>query len=220
MIKLNFGADIREGIWHLFAQAGRDVLRLSYMILSDRDIKKALEEGVITIEDFDMARLQPSSYDVLLGDTVIKYNDVKLKGEFIDTKNKEYEDVEQNTINISEDGYILKPGEFILAVTNERVGVDESMCYVLDGKSSLGRLGIFVHVTAGFIDPGNNLRVTLEIFNATNKPVKLYHKMPIGQVRFMKLSSPAERPYGHPELNSKYKDSSTVQMSEYDKNKF
>lgn len=108
MIKLNFGADIREGIWHLFAQAGWDVLRLSYMILSDRDIKKALKEGVITIEDFDMARLQPSSYDVLLGDTIIKYNDVKLKGEFIDTKNKEYEDVEQNTINIGEDGYIFK----------------------------------------------------------------------------------------------------------------
>lgn len=94
------------------------------------------------------------------------------------------------------------------------------MCYVLDGKSSLGRLGIFVHVTAGFIDPGNNLRVTLEIFNATNKPVKLYHKMPIGQVRFMNLSSPAERPYGHPELNSKYKNSNTVEMSQYDKNKF
>jgi dCTP deaminase len=190
------------------------------MILSDGDIKKALEVGKITIEDFDLNRLQPSSYDVLLGDTIIKYNDIKLKGEFIDTRNKQYKDVEENTINITDGGYILKPGEFILAVTNERIGVDESMCYVLDGKSSLGRLGIFVHVTAGFIDPGNNLRVTLEIYNATNKAVKLYHKMPIGQVRFMQLSNPAERAYGHPDLNSKYKDSSTVQMSRYDKNNF
>lgn len=190
------------------------------MILSDGDIKKALELGKITIEYFDLSRLQPSSYDVLLGDTIIKYNDIKIEGEFIDTRDKRYQDIEENTINIVNSGYILKPQEFILAVTNERVGVDESMCYVLDGKSSLGRLGIFVHVTAGFIDPGNNLRVTLEIYNATNKPVKLYHKMPIGQVRFMQLSSPAERPYGHPELNSKYKNSNTVQMSQYDKNKF
>jgi dCTP deaminase len=191
------------------------------MILSDRDIKQAIKDGLITIENFDLSRLQPSSYDVLLGDTIIKYNNVKLKGEYIDTRDKQYLDVEKNTIKISgDDGYILKPNEFILAVTDERVGIDDSLCYVLDGKSSLGRLGIFVHVTAGFIDPGNNLRVTLEIYNATNKPVKLYHKMPIGQVRFMQLSSPAERPYGHPELNSKYKDSDTVEMSRYDKNKF
>ena len=100
--------------------------------------------------------------------------------------------------------FVLHPGEFVLASTLERVGLSPAVASQINGKSSLGRIGIIVHATAGFIDPGNNLCPTLELNNIGKLPVRLYWKMPIAQVTFMRLSSPAERPYGSKGLNSKY----------------
>lgn len=171
------------------------------MVLSDRDIKKYIEEGNITVDPFDPALIQPSSLDLRLG------------ARFLVFKKSNYDavDVKQPTDDLMEEIYIdegqafvLHPGEFALGSTLERLGLPPDVVAQLNGKSSLGRLGIIIHATAGFIDPGNNLNPTLELHNVGNLPVRLYPPMAIAQVVFTKLNSPAERPYGHPSRKSKY----------------
>jgi dCTP deaminase len=114
--------------------------------------------------------------------------------------------------------FILHPGDFALGMTYETVSVPNDMVVQLNGKSSLGRIGLIVHATAGYVDPGNTLKITLELHNLANLPIKLYYKMPIAQVAFVKLSSEAEIPYGKDALNSKYFGSTKPVASQYYKN--
>ena len=114
--------------------------------------------------------------------------------------------------------FILHPGEFALGMTFEKIGVSDQMVGRLEGKSSLGRLGVIIHATAGYLDPGNFLKMTLELHNVGQLPIKLYYKMPIGQMSFSPLSSRAEHPYGSSKLGSKYYGAERPQASQYYKN--
>jgi len=171
------------------------------MLLSDRDIKKAREAGEISLEPFELSLLQPCSVDLRLGDRFLLFR--RNSRDAIDVK-EPIDDLMDEIIIGKEDSFVLHPGEFVLASTIEKVGLSPSIAAQINGKSSLGRIGIIVHATAGFIDPGNTLCPTLELNNIGKLPVRLYWKMPIAQVTFMRLSSPAERPYGSKGLNSKY----------------
>jgi dCTP deaminase len=180
------------------------------MFLSDVDILAALKKKEIFINDFDPARLQPASYDVILGNDFMLFEEHALA--VIDPR----ESVEQymRKITVADDqAFVLHPGEFVLAVTRDYFGVNAAHCCHIMGKSSLARLGLIIHTTAGFVDPGNQLNATLELFNTNSLPVKLYPGMKIAQIAFCKLVSPAKRPYGSPELGSKYFQSTTVQGS-------
>src|SRR6185436_6203861 len=114
--------------------------------------------------------------------------------------------------------FILHPGQFALGMLYEVVGVADDMVGRLEGKSSLGRIGLIIHATAGYIDPGNKLKITLELHNIANLPIKLYYKMPIAQVSFSPLSGHAEKAYGKASLNSKYYGAMKPQASQYYKN--
>ncbi len=185
------------------------------MQLSDKDIIEALKIKDVIIEDFDLKRLQPASYDVLLGNEFIIYDNHK--NEYIDPK-KPAENYTRK-IKVEDDSYfVLHPGEFALGVTKDYFGVSSKYTCQIMGKSSLARLGLIIHTTAGFIDPGNELRVTLEFVNVNTSPIRLYPGMKIAQVAFYQLKTPAEKPYGHPDLGSKYYGSKTVQGSEMWKN--
>ncbi len=185
------------------------------MILSDRDIKQALKEGKIKIEPLFPESIQPASVDVHLGADflVFKNNNHAL----IDPKEPVDDMMEPRTIDENRQ-FILRPGEFALGMTYETVSVPHDMVLQLNGKSSLGRIGLIVHATAGYVDPGNTLKITLEFHNLANLPVKLYYKMPIAQVAFVKLSSPVDKPYGQDGLNSKYFGAMKPQASQYYKN--
>lgn len=185
------------------------------MILSDKDIKKALDEGTIKIEPIFPNSMQPASVDVHLGaDFLVFKTDNNI---CIDPKEPIDNMMEPITIDESRQ-FILHPGQFALGLTYEKVTVPDNMVVQLNGKSSLGRIGLIVHATAGYVDPGNSLKITLELQNLANLPIKLYYKMPIAQVAFVKLSSDAEVPYGKDKLNSKYFGAVKPQASQYYKN--
>jgi len=163
------------------------------MILSDRDIKKSIDEGKIKIEPLFDKAIQPASVDLHLGSKFLIFRNTEHA--FIDVREPIADLMEE--VEISTDKpFVIHPGEFALGVTVERVTIPVDMVGRLEGKSSLGRIGIIIHATAGFIDPGNTLKPTLELHNIGNLPVKLYFNMPIAQIAFMPLSSPAENPYG------------------------
>lgn len=185
------------------------------MILSDRDLKKALEEGKIKVDPLFPNAMQPASIDVHLGaDFLVFRND---QHTCIDPK--EPLDDMMESITISDDRqFILHPGQFALGMTYETVSVPHNMVLQLNGKSSLGRIGLIVHATAGYVDPGNTLKITLELQNLANLPIKLYYKMPIAQVAYVKLSSEVDVPYGQDKLNSKYYGATKPQASQYYKN--
>lgn len=171
------------------------------MILSDRDIKRALESGDISVYPYDEKNLQPASYDLHL-DKYFLIFDTK-KNSVIDPK----QPVEKmmRPIEISEDEpFVLHPGEFALGLIMEETGVGNDYVGRLEGKSSVGRLGVLIHVTAGFLDPGNKLKMTLELHNTAEIPILLHYKMPIAQIAFEKISSAAEKPYGSNQHTSKY----------------
>lgn len=179
------------------------------MILSDKGIKEALKAGEITIDPFDEKCLQPASYDLHLDKNVLVFdrNNISL----IDPKEKNLNMMK--SVTIPDTGYIIHPGEFILSNLEEVTGVGDSHVGRLEGKSSLARIGLIIHTTSGFLDPGNSLRMTLEIANLSPLPIKLYAGMKIGQMSFEKLDQPCERPYGSKGLNSKYLGNMTVQGS-------
>ena len=185
------------------------------MILSDRDIKQYLEQGKISITPFEPDCVQPASVDLHLDRTFLIF----------DTVNHHIIDVKQpvdnlmRRVEIDEDKpFILHPGEFALGATFEEVGVGNDVVGRLEGKSSLGRLGIIIHATAGYLDPGNRLKLTLELSNIGSLPVKLFFKMPIAQMSFCPLSSACENPYGSKKLGSKYFGASEPQASQMWKN--
>lgn len=185
------------------------------MVLSDQDIKKAIEAGEITVDPFDASQIQPASLDMRLGHTFLVFRP-HVQGA-IDVKTASKGLMEKLTLT-EEEPFILHPGEFVLGVTHEKIGLPDDIVGQLNGKSSLGRLGIIVHATAGFIDPGNTLKPTLELSNIGRLPVKLYPMMPVCQMAFLQLTSKAEAPYGHESRNSKYYGADGPEASKMYKN--
>lgn len=172
------------------------------MILSDKDIKAALAKGDITISPYEEKFLQPASVDLHLDNQFLVFNTVR--NCVIDPK-KPMDDMMTEVIIDEEQPFVLHPGEFALGLIYETTGVSAEYVGRLEGKSSVGRMGVLIHVTAGFLDPGNSLKMTLELHNVSNLPILLYYKMPIAQMAFEKLSSPCEKPYSSDRsLNSKY----------------
>lgn len=185
------------------------------MFLSDIDILNALEKKEITIKDFDPKRLQPASYDVLLGSEFMLFDKHAL--DVIDPLQPL--DKYMRKITIPKGGsFVLHPGEFALTVTQDYFGVGNKYCCHIMGKSSLARMGLIIHTTAGFVDPGNELNATLELFNTNSLPIKLYPGMKIAQIAFCLLQTPAQKTYGDPSLNSKYYKSHHVESSQMWKN--
>ena len=185
------------------------------MILSDTDIKKAIKEKRVTIDPLFPDCIQPASVDLHLGAEFLVF---KNQGHTaIDLKKPLDEMMERVTIT-KDKPFIIHPGEFALGITYETVGVANDMVGRLEGKSSLGRVGLIIHATAGYLDPGNKLKMTLELHNIANLPIILYYKMPIAQLSFTPLSSKAEKSYGDKKLNSKYYGATKPQASQYWKN--
>src|SRR5947199_10488812 len=171
------------------------------MILSDRSIREELAAGRIVIDPLDESAIQPSSVDLHID----RYFRVFLNHTMgnIDVK----QDMEELTelVEIKDDDvFILHPGEFVLGSTLERVALPDDLVAQLEGKSSLGRLGLLIHSTAGFVDAGWDGQLTLELSNVATLPITLYPGMRIGQISFIRMTSPAEHPYGTGDLFSKY----------------
>ena len=171
------------------------------MILSDRDIIKEQKKGGIVIKPFSRKHVQPSSVDLHLDKHFLVFDTTH--NSVIDPKAPAENLMKPIELKKNEP-FILHPGEFALGLIAEETGVSDSFVGRLEGKSSLGRLGLIIHTTAGYLDPGNSLHLTLELFNAGRLPIKLHYGMAIGQIAFEPLSSPCERPYGSKGLNSKY----------------
>lgn len=171
------------------------------MLLSDRDIRARVDMGEIELDPFTPEMIQPASIDVRLDRFFRVFNDRQYT--YVDPAEDQGELTEQFSVAQGEP-WILHPGEFVLGSTLERVHISSQIAARLEGKSSLGRLGILTHSTAGFIDPGFNGYITLELSNVSPLPVKLWPGMKIGQICFFELSSPAEHPYGSQALGSHY----------------
>ena len=170
-------------------------------MLSDRDIRPAIESGDLVVDPLDPERLQPASVDVHLGRSFRVFTGHRHG--CIDPTDMAYDLTELVSPKDGEP-FVLHPGEFALGGTRERVKVSPSLALRLEGRSSLGRLGLLVHSTAGFVDPGFEGRITLELSNISRLPILLWPGMGIGQLCVFRLSSPAERPYGSPGLGSRY----------------
>src|SRR5581483_8428159 len=171
------------------------------MVLSDRTIARLIADGRIGIDPYDDALLQPSSVDVRVDNAFRVFHNARYP--YIDVK--EPQDALTELVEIKGDEpFILHPGEFVLGSTLERIRLPDDLVARLEGKSSLGRLGLLIHSTAGFIDPGFDGHVTLELSNVANLPITIYHGMKIGQLSFDQLSEPATAPYGSDKLGSKY----------------
>ncbi len=171
------------------------------MLLSDRDIRAELTAGRVKVEPFEEKMVQPSSVDVRLDRFFRVFENHKY--ESIDPSIEQSELTREIAVGADE-FFILHPGEFVLASTYEVITLPDDIAGRLEGKSSLGRLGILTHSTAGFIDPGFSGHITLELSNVANLPVKLFPGMKIGQLCLIKLSSPAEHPYGSALYGSRY----------------
>lgn len=172
------------------------------MTLSDRDILTEIKSGRLVIKPFKMDHLQPSSVDLLLGYEFKIFRNTRKP--FLDIKEPVYDYMEDLKI-AKHDRIILHPGEFILGSSIEYIKIPNDLIGRLDGKSSLGRLGLVIHATAGFFDPGFEGQATYEISNLSNMPIAIYGGIKIAQMSFHKLSSPVLNPYGTKKLNSKYK---------------
>ena len=171
------------------------------MLLSDRDIKAGIGAGRIGLDPYDASLVQPSSIDVRLDRYFRLFDNHRYP--FIDPAEEQPELTHLVTVDADE-AFILHPGEFVLASTFEQVTLGDDVAARLEGKSSLGRLGLLTHSTAGFIDPGFQGHVTLELSNVATLPIKLWPGMKIGQLCFFQLSSAADRPYGSAEVKSRY----------------
>lgn len=171
------------------------------MLLSDRDIRAAVDKGRVVLEPYDPAMIQPSSIDVRLDRYFRVFENHRYP--HIDPA-EEQPDLTRMIETVEGEPFILHPGEFVLASTLEIVTLADDVAARLEGKSSLGRLGLLTHSTAGFIDPGFNGHVTLELSNVATLPMKLWPGMKIGQLCFFGLTSPAEEPYGSRRYGSRY----------------
>ncbi len=186
--------------------------RIALVVLSDRTIRRLLAEERIEIDPFDETLVQPSSVDVRVDRYFRVFHNARYP--FIDVKQPQEELTELVEVE-GDQPFILHPGEFVLGQTLEWVELPDDLVARLEGKSSLGRLGLLTHSTAGFVDPGFSGHVTLELSNVATLPITLWPGMKIGQLSFHRLDAPAERPYGSPELGSHYQGQVAATESRY-----
>lgn len=170
-------------------------------VLSDRTIKQALASGRLRIEPLDEAAIQPASVDLRLDSAFRVFK----------TTSRPYVDVAQEVDDLTElveispeEPFVIQPGTFVLGSTIETITLSDDVVARVDGKSSLGRLGLLVHATAGYVDPGWTGKLTLELSNQSQMPIALYYGMRIAQISFIEMTTPVDRPYGHADLGSKY----------------
>jgi dCTP deaminase len=182
-------------------------------VLSDGTIRRLVEEERIKIRPWDASMLQPASVDLKLGTSFRVFHNHRLPA--IDLAQPPSGLTEHVQIEDSSN-FVIHPGEFVLGTTVEWVELPDDIVARIEGKSSLGRLGLIVHATAGFVDPGFSGTLTLEITNLTRVPIILWPGKPIAQLSFMTLDQPAERPYGHPELGSHYHGQAEATESRYE----
>jgi dCTP deaminase len=171
------------------------------VVLSDRSIRAEIDAGRIVIDPYDERLVQPSSIDVRVDSQFRVFHNSRYP--YIDVR-QPMEGLTELVDKPGDEPFILHPGEFVLGQTLERVTLPDDLVARLEGKSSLGRLGLLIHSTAGFVDSGFSGNLTLELSNVANLPITIYHGMKIGQISFVQLSEPAEKPYGSGELGSKY----------------
>ena len=171
------------------------------MVLSDKSIREEIDKGRIVMSPLDSSDIQPASVDLHLDRKVLVFTNSR----------QPYIDVKESLENLTElveiqngNPFILHPGEFVLGSTVEHIELPEDLVARLEGKSSLGRIGLVIHSTAGFVDPGWKGHLTLELSNLARLPITLYYGMKIGQISFLQLTTPAERLYGSESLGSKY----------------
>lgn len=170
-------------------------------VLADRDIRAEIESGRVVIRPYDPVDLQPSSVDLHLDRSFRVFRNNRYA--YIDVRQPQPDLTELLTV-ADDEPFVLHPGEFVLGQTLEWVELPDDLVARLEGKSSLGRLGLLIHSTAGYVDPGWKGNLTLELSNVANLPIALYQGMRIGQISFFRMSGPVERPYGSPELRSRY----------------
>ena len=182
-------------------------------VLSDGTIRRLVEAGEIKIEPWDPSMIQPASVDLRLGNSFRVFHNHRVSA--IDLRNPPRDLTEQVVVEPDEP-FVIHPGEFCLGATQEWVELPDDIVARIEGKSSLGRLGLIVHATAGFCDPGWKGTLTLELNNLTRVPIKLWPGLPIAQLSFMTLDRAAERPYGHPELGSHYHGQVEATESRYE----
>jgi dCTP deaminase len=182
------------------------------MVLSDRSIRQEIEDGRIVIDPFEERLIQPSSVDVRADSAFRVFHNSRYT--HIDVR-RPMDDLTELVRKDPDEAFILHPGEFVLGQTLERVTVPDDLVARLEGKSSLGRLGLLIHSTAGFIDAGFSGNITLELSNVANLPITIYHGMPIGQISFMRMDQPVEHPYGTGENESKYQGQAEPTPSRY-----
>jgi dCTP deaminase len=187
------------------------------VILCDRTIRRLLAEGRIAIEPMEESQVQPASVDVRLGETFLAFR----RHTTSDIDPYQTNDSLMEPVEVPDgEPFILHPGEFVLGTTFERLTLPDDIVARIEGKSSLGRLGLLIHATAGFVDPGwTNGQITLELSNVAPLPIRLWPGMKIAQFSFIQLDAPAERPYGHPLLGSKYQGQSGPVASKYRENR-
>ena len=171
------------------------------MVLSDRTIKEELDKGRIVISPLDWDDIQPASVDLRLDRKLLVFSNYRTP--YIDVRQGQ-DDLTQVVEIDDESPFVLHPGEFALGSTLEHIELPDDLVARLEGKSSLGRIGLVIHSTAGFVDPGWKGHLTLELSNLARLPITLYYGMKIGQISYLRLTTPADRLYGSPELGSKY----------------
>ena len=175
------------------------------MLLSDHSILEALAQGRLVIQPFSPEELQPASVDLHLDDQILTFGPPEPLAPKNEAELLLNEPPPKRLITLTpEKPYALRPREFLLGSTQEHIELASDLVARLEGKSSLGRLGLVIHSTAGFVDPGWQGRLTLELSNLSQQPLALYPGMKIAQISFLELTTPALRPYGHPDLDSKY----------------
>jgi dCTP deaminase len=182
------------------------------MVLSDRDIRAEIAAGRVVIDPFTPEAVQPSSVDLHLDRSFRVFRNSRYP--YIDVRDEQPELTELVEIG-GDEPFILHPGEFVLGSTLERVALPDDLVARLEGKSSLGRLGLLIHSTAGYVDPGWDGNLTLELSNVANLPITLYDGMKIGQISFQRLSSPVEVAYGDARLGSRYRGQTEPTASRY-----
>jgi dCTP deaminase len=182
------------------------------VVLSDRTIRSEVEAGRIVIDPFDAGMVQPASVDVRVDRRFRVFHNARHP--FIDVR-QPMDDLTELVEMQGDEPFILHPGEFVLGQTLERVTLPDDLVARLEGKSSLGRLGLLIHSTAGFVDSGFSGNLTLELSNVANLPITIYYGMPIGQLSFMRMDGPVEQPYGSSRAGGKYQGQAEPTASRY-----
>jgi dCTP deaminase len=185
------------------------------VVLSDKTIRSEIEGGRIEVDPYDAGLIQPSSIDVRVDRRFRVFHNARYP--YIDVRQPMEELTELVEVE-GDEPFILHPGEFVLGQTLERVTLPDDLVARLEGKSSLGRLGLLIHSTAGFVDPGFSGNLTLELSNVANLPITIYEGMPIGQLSFMRMDGAVETPYGAKDKGSKYQGQGEPTPSRFYKN--